>query len=253
MRIVFFGNNKLACSVLAFLKQRGDDVVGLILHPQEKRKFGDQLLDCAGLTANQVFTVEQLLDEEIQQQIKTLKADIGVSVLFGYILRKDVVDLFPKGCINLHPAYLPYNRGAFPNVWSVVEGTPAGVTIHRIDEGVDTGAILAQEMVEILPTDTGRSLYQRLEQTALQLFEQTWPDITNGNLNPKAQPQGGTSHKLADVEKIDEIDLDKMYSGRQLIDILRARTFPPYKGAYYVHNGRRIYLRLELFDEAELS
>ena len=86
--------------------------------------------------------------------IKELGADVALSVFFGYILSPGFIDLFPQGVINLHPAYVPYNRGAFTNVWSIVDDTPAGATLHYIDTGVDTGDMIAQRRVSIEPVDT---------------------------------------------------------------------------------------------------
>ena len=90
--------------------------------------------------------------------------------MFGYILRPNFLRLIPRGCVNVHPALLPYNRGAYPNVWSIVDGSPAGVTIHFVDEGIDTGDIIAQAQVVIEPVDTGESLYRKLERGAVALF-----------------------------------------------------------------------------------
>jgi methionyl-tRNA formyltransferase len=132
-----------------------------------------------------------------------------------------------------------------------VDDTPAGVTLHEIDEGVDTGDIWARQQVEVRPSDTGRSLYRRLEQASLDLFQSAWPKWKNGELSPtKQSEEEGTKYYTDDVENIDEIDLDAMYTGRELIDILRARTFPPHNGAYFVEDGQKVYLRLELTEEA---
>jgi methionyl-tRNA formyltransferase len=176
---------------------------------------------------------------------------MGVSVLFGYILRAPFLSLFPRGIVNLHPAFLPYNRGAYPNVWSIVERTPAGATLHYVDAGVDTGDIVSQATVPVSQTDTGATLYSRLEQAAFALFRDTWPRLRAGDAPRVPQPPGGTSHRVADVARIDAIDLDHSYRARDLIDILRARTFPPYSGAYFEVDGRRVYMRLELAEGGE--
>ncbi|MHC5002850.1 MAG: formyltransferase family protein, partial [Planctomycetota bacterium] len=141
-------------------------------------------------------------------------------------------------------------RGGYPNVWSIIDRTPAGATLHYIDEGVDTGPVIAQRRVEVGPTDTGATLYRRLERACVDVFRDTWPDLARGSIRAAPQdPSAGTSHRDRDVKEIDRIDLDATYRARDLIDLLRARTFPPHRGAYFVEGGRRIYLRLEL--EAE--
>ena len=156
----------------------------------------------------------------------------------------------PAGCVNCHPALLPYNRGQYPNVWSIIENTPAGVTLHYIDCGIDTGDIIAQKEVLIEPIDTGESLYKKLEKTCVNLFKDTWFMIRSRQAPRIPQLSNeGTYHRTSDVELIDKIELDCKYTARELINILRARTFPPYKGAYFLHNGRKVYLQLKLFNE----
>jgi len=201
-------------------------------------------------TGSLVFEAQQIVQPENLEQIRSCRADLAVSVLFRNILRVPFLSLFPKGCINVHPAYLPYNRGVYPNVWSIVDKTPAGVTLHYIDEGLDTGDIIAQQEIAIEPTDTGGSLYGKLEHAALELFVRTWPLIEAGKApRTKQDPTQGTSHRLKDVESIDEIDVEKLYRGDELINLIRARTFPPYQGAYFRYKGRKIYLRLDLSEE----
>lgn len=157
--------------------------------------------------------------------------------------------------LNLHPSYLPYNKGANPNVWSIVEGTPAGATLHFIDPGVDTGDIVAQMTVPVEPVDTARTLYGNLERACVTLFENQWPAIRAGQIPRRRQDEtAGTSHMQKDMRRLDRIELDKQYTSRELINILRARTFPPYPGAYYEDQGRRVYMRIQLsynerFDE----
>ena len=96
--------------------------------PPHKRKYGDEIIRGAQVSPAHIFDGSRLRQTEVLQAIKALQPDIGLSVLFGYILRPECLDLFPAGVVNLHPAYLPFNRGVYPNVWSIVEGTPSGVT-----------------------------------------------------------------------------------------------------------------------------
>jgi methionyl-tRNA formyltransferase len=249
MGIFCLCNNWLGWQALKWLRQQNDAIVGLAIHPAARAKYAEQIRaevpdDCP------VFDGSTLTDARVIQQIVNLDAEVAVSVLFGYVLTAEFMRLFPKGCINLHPALLPHNRGAFPNVWSIVSKTPAGVTLHYIDEGIDTGDIIAQQEVPVEITDTGASLYGKLETASLELFKKHWPSIRAGNCSRTPQLLGtGSSHRARDVRGIDEIDLQKSYRAEDLINILRARTFPPHPGAYFVHAGRKIYLRLDLTEE----
>ena len=197
-----------------------------------------------------------VLEEEVEEPatrdaIGALNAEMGISVLFGYILRRSILDLFTRECINIHPALLPYNRGAYPNVWSIVDGTPAGVTLHYIDEHVDTGDIIAQREVLVDAADTGGTLYGKLERAAEALFCETWPLVRSGKAPRIPQGSGGTYHRVRDAELIDEIDLDRPYKAGDLINILRARSFPPHRGAYFRDGNRKVYIELSLISEQD--
>lgn len=247
MRILYFSNNRLGWRIGEWLRDAGEDIVGLVLHPPERAKFSDRLIEATGVPPDRIFDATKLSDDSVVASLRSLGADIGLSVLFGYIVKPPVLQIPSGGCINLHPALLPYNRGAYPNVWSILDQTPAGVTLHYMDEGVDTGDVIAQVEVVVEPVDTGASLYQKLEEAAYALFRETWPAIREGRVSRTPQVrEGGTLHKTRDVESIDEIDLDRTYPAGHLIDVLRARTFPGFPGAYFLVDGRKVYLRLEL-------
>lgn len=254
MRVLFLGNNWVGCQVLKWLKQQNEQIVGIVTHPPNRQKYGNEIISMAGLPAERVFWGNVLHQEQTLDRIEALRPDIGLSVFFGYILRPAFLGLFPQGCLNLHPAFLPHNRGAHPNVWSIVEQTPAGVTLHYIDEGVDTGDIVAQRQVPVQPTDTGKRLYQRLEHACVELFREAWPLVRLGQAPRFPQEKNaGTFHRAGDVEQLDAIDSERSYTARELIDIIRARTFSPYRGAYVECDGRRIFLRLQLLEENELT
>lgn len=125
-----------------------------------------------------------------------------VSHGYRHILRRPVLERFPGRAINLHIAYLPYNRGADPNFWSVYEDTPKGVTIHLLDEGIDTGDIVAQELVPLADDDTLRTSYARLQQRMLELFVRTWPDVRAERLSAVPQGDAGTTHRVADLARV---------------------------------------------------
>jgi len=247
MRILFLGNNRVGLEVLKHLKRLDENVIAIVIHPAETRTFGQQIMEAAGLPRDRVFSGDRIREPGVLEKIRNLRPDIGISALFGHILKPDFLAIFPNGVINLHPSYLPYNRGQYPNVWSIIEGTPAGATLHFIDPGIDTGDIIAQRTVAVEPIDTGQTLYRKLESTCLDLFREYWPVVRDGN--PPRHPQSideGTFHRTRDADLIDRIDLDRQTTARDLINLLRARTFPPHQGAYFIENGRRIGIRITL-------
>ena len=112
------------------------------------------------------------------------KYDFLISFGYRYILKKDVIDFFPDKIINLHISLLPYNRGANPNLWSYLEDTPKGVTIHYIDESVDTGNIILQKEVQ---NDILKTSYDRLISEIVMLFNNNAENILNGSISSYPQ------------------------------------------------------------------
>jgi methionyl-tRNA formyltransferase len=253
MKILVLANNWVGWQIVGWLKERSDQIVGLVVHPLQKGKYRSEIIQSANLPENFIFDGSKIHEPEVFNAIQELKADIGLSISFGYILRNNFLDLFPAGVINLHSSYLPFNRGAHPNIWSIIDKTPAGATLHYIDEGVDTGRIIAQKQVAVMPEDTGETLYRKLEQASISLFMDAWPLVCSGKICAVNQSvESGTHHMVRDLAQVDEIQLDQMYRAADLINILRARTFPPYPGAFYVENNRKVYLRLQLIREEDL-
>jgi methionyl-tRNA formyltransferase len=131
--------------------------------------------------------------------------DFLVSYGYRHILKKDVLSLFPNSAINLHISYLPWNRGADPNFWSFVENTPKGVTIHLLDEGVDTGEILAQREVTFSGSETLKSSYEILQREIQSLFREKWQSIKAGSCVRSRQDGKGSVHRKKDMEKVSHL------------------------------------------------
>ena len=139
-----------------------------------------------------VETAEDKIDLEFLNQVKP---DMIVSYNYRNILGKELIDFPEKGAINLHISLLPYNRGADPNPWSFLENTPKGITIHMIDEGIDSGDILVQKEVKFDETrETLATSYNKLHYEIKKMFKDTWEDIKLGKIEPKKQKGKGSIH-----------------------------------------------------------
>ena len=175
MRIVHCGGNRMGSRVLDTLMRSGDEVTSVT--------------DLAELRA----AVEQ-------------PVDWLVSAGFREIIPTDILER-ASTAINLHPSLLPWGRGANPNVWVLTAGEPAGVTLHEMVAKVDAGRVYAQREIDTSLADTGLSLYLRLEEAAVALFEEVWPRLRDGQIEPKPQPPGGSYHRVADMRALARIDL----------------------------------------------
>ena len=164
-KIVLFADYPSGFEIAKFLKKRKENIIALIDITQKRNK----------LNLNSSNKIKRLfLDKNIPvlnwnkisyggkefKKLKSLNADIFLFLNFPKILKKNIINL--KGrFINLHLSYLPYNRGKNPNVWSIVENTPAGVTLHEIDKGIDTGKIIFRKKIVPEAIDTGKSLWEK--------------------------------------------------------------------------------------------
>lgn len=140
--------------------------------------------------------------------------------------------------LNLHPGLLPWNAGCHPNVWPLVDGSPAGSTLHVMEEGFDTGAIVAQEAVPTYPDDTAKSLYERLETASLLLVRRVWPVVET--IVPKQQLGEGSYHRLSELTSL-ELALEEL----GVLDKLRARTYDRY-GLDFIRDGQRYRARVSI-------
>lgn len=127
-------------------------------------------------------------------------ADMIVSYGYRHIIRRDVVGRFQSKIVNLHISLLPWNRGADPNVWSFLEDTPKGVSIHYIDCGVDTGPILTQKEIEFTNSETLRTSYEKLSVSIESLFAEQWSAIRADKIPQQPQIGEGTYHRAKDLE-----------------------------------------------------
>lgn len=134
--------------------------------------------------------------------VKHILPHIIISYNYKHIIDSEVINYMKGEIFNLHISLLPWNRGASPNYWSFVENTPKGVTIHQIDEGLDTGDIVVQEEIFFdEKTESFSSTYEKLNEKIVQLFIQNWKDIKNGTYRLSKQTGKGSFHMIKDFNQ----------------------------------------------------
>ena len=176
---------------------------GLTIYLSENPKWKVLFL---GYSRHQTKLIDALIAEqcEVHQTADLFEdTDYDLIISFGYrhIIKKELLTRFICPAINLHISFLPYNKGAHPNFWSFYEGTPSGVSIHLIDEGVDTGAILFQRLVKFDREKTFRETHDRLKSEIETLFMQNIRTILTRKWTSKQQNQEGTCHYLSELPK----------------------------------------------------
>lgn len=135
------------------------------------------------------------------EQIINMNVEYIISYGYSYIIKKNIINIMQERIINLHISLLPWNRGANPNFWSFIDNTPKGVTIHYIDEGLDTGDILFQkEVIFDEKIETFRSTYKYLHEEIVNLFKENWKFLKNKKINAYKVIEKGTYHSIKDFE-----------------------------------------------------
>lgn len=182
----------------------------------------------------------------ILSDLPEMDVDLVVSAGYRHIIPADVIESTDSNFINAHISYLPYGKGANPNVWAIVDNEPAGVTLHEMAPEVDSGPIIAQRRVPKYPDDDGRDLYERLI-TAMDGLVLEWlPDLLIGEYRPTKQEDGGSYHHSSAFDELCEIDLDETEKVGDTIRKLRALTYDPYDNAYFETEGTRYFVSIEV-------
>ncbi len=166
-----------------------------------------ELADWLDSQSESVLFVEHKIELDF---IRELYLDMIVSYNYKYMLPPEIVEYPEKGCINLHISLLPWNRGYHPNVWSILEETPKGVTIHCIDEGIDTGDIIVQQKVFIDETkETLKSSYEILQREIQALFKENWYKIKKDDFVTQPQIGQGSLHFKREFPKFEPFIREK--------------------------------------------
>ena len=246
MRIVLFADNYIGLKVIEYLRSNNENIVGIFVHPPNCQNYYSEIKEASGLAPEQIQSVGKEWSDELVRKLKSMNPDIILVVFWNYVLQKKVFEIPNQGCVNFHMSFLPYNRGKKPNVWPIIDGTPAGISIHYIDEGIDSGAVISQQKIEVELTDTAKTLYEKMINTFPNLFEETWPKLKTGSIEIKKSLEAGTFHLDKEFKELDQIDLEKKMYPLELINLLRARTYPPHPSAYFLKDEKKVYVRVWL-------
>lgn len=215
------------------------DVVGVVTQPDRASGRGRELkAPPVKLLAQElnipVIQPQKLREPEAMQQLQAWAPDLIVVAAFGQILKKDVLDMPKYGCINVHASLLPRWRGAAPINAAVLAGDEeTGVTIMKMDVGLDTGPMLAMKRIRIKPDDTAGSLFEALSTLGADLLTETLPAYMDGKLTLQPQPEEGATY--APMLKKEDGLLD---FNQPAVDLeRRVRAMNPWPGAWFEWNG----------------
>ncbi len=236
-RIIFLGSPDFAVPALKMLAGKYL-IVGVVTQPDRPAGRGRELLAPAVKVAAldlglPILQTGKISHPDVVQQLSNWNPDVIIVAAFGQILRQDLLDLAPLGCVNIHASLLPRWRGAAPIQACILAGdSQTGISIMKLDAGVDTGPILSQRGIAIDPEDTGGHLIDKLAIMGGELLMDTLPDYLNGIIKP--QPQDAEQSSYAPMLKKEDGLLD--FSQPAEILARKVRAFNPWPGTFFLMN-----------------
>ena len=250
-RIGFGGDRRIALRVLEFLVSEGCVPECLLLAGEETETHAGALEHCfmeaGGKTVfrgREVFSAQSLLS------LEKMDLDFLILVHLQYKIPASILSLPKRGVLNLHPAYLPENRGWHTPTWAILNETKFGVTLHFMDQGIDEGDIVHQRELMIEPFDTADSLYQKALDLEYEVFREAWPSLANLSYQRVQQPfLAGEIHKKKDLDMsgVRELKLEESIPVGALIRKLRALTTSRLEEAcYFEEGGQKYWLQVKM-------
>ncbi len=240
MRIVFMGTPQFAVPALRRLVENGYQVAAVYTRPDKKAGRGrlpavSPVKQAAEKLGLQLRQPESLKEAAVLAELASFKADAIVVAAYGQLLPPSVLQLPRFGCLNIHPSLLPRHRGASPVAAAILAGDRfTGVSIMLLDEGLDTGPIVAKTRIAVMDNDSGGSLNLKLSLVAASLLTDVLPDWVKGRLEARPQAEAGITYSSAIKKQDGCIDWQ-----RPALEIWRrVRAFQPWPGCYSHWRGK---------------
>jgi methionyl-tRNA formyltransferase len=217
-KILFFGNERLASGIstgaptLRALAQAGYEITGVVIAQSEfgaSRKVREtEIVQVAKEYGIRLFAPAQL--REITAELATCQASVGVLVAYGKIVPRAIIEIFPRGIVNIHPSLLPLHRGPTPIESTILNGDrQTGVTLMRLDVGMDSGPVYAQQIVPVDGTETKAALTDKLLRLGKNMLLENLPSILDGSLDPAPQDDSQATYDTLLTKELSPLDWHK--------------------------------------------
>ena len=245
-KIMLLANANPGLEVTQFISSLKEDKISALYVCGNYPEIDEKIIKNSKVCKDRIFSVEHLKNKKHLDWLKVEDIDVLITVYWPYLLKENAFRLAKK-TVNFHPAMLPINRGWCPQGHSLIDGSVSGVTLHSIDKNADTGPIWAQREVNIIPTDTAKTIYLQLQKEIVALFKENWGRIKKGTLDPISQIESkAVYHAKNEIKELDEIDLSKTQTIRETINFLRARSFGDLGFSHYEENGQKVHINVRL-------
>jgi len=253
-KIVYAGDREISVKVLEFIIKHGVKPSMLFVCDQKKGSHPRKLLNlCKHLNNSHIARGEGFRRKEAMDLLRKIKPDFIICIHFPYVIPREILDIPKQGALNLHPAYLPYNRGWHTASWAIWNNTPYGATLHFMDENIDTGDIIHQRLIKVLPSDTADTIYKKTLNLEVKVFKEAWPLIVSKRCSRKKQPvYGHITYSKKDIISMQHVNLDERVRAGDLIKRLRALTTNNIKeAAYFKSNGKLYRMQIKISEEKQ--
>lgn len=240
MKVIFMGTPDFSVGTLKALVEAGQEVVLAVTQPDKPKGRGKEMQftpvkECAMEYGIPVYQPKKIREPECVEVLRNYEADIMVVVAFGQILPKEILEMCPYGCVNVHASLLPKYRGAAPIQWAIIDGEKVtGVTTMQMNEGLDTGDMLLKTEVVIEPKETGGSLHDKLSEAGAALCVETLKVLEAHTVTPI--PQGEMTTAYAKMLDKQLGNIDWMKSATEIERLIRGLS--PWPSAYTSWNGK---------------
>lgn len=244
LRIIFMGTPDFGVPSLQALADGPDDVVAVVTQPDRRKGRGKKLAPppvklLAEALGIPVLQPTKIRTEEFRNGLLSYQPDLIVVTAYGRILPPSLLDLTPMGCINVHGSLLPLHRGAAPIQWSVIKGDKeVGVTIIRMDEGMDTGDMLLQASITSAPDETAGTLFDKMAQLGSETLLRAIKGLKDGTI-AAAQQDHDQATEAPMLKKSDGL-IDWSKNGADLECLIRG--LDPWPSAFCICKGKRLRL-----------
>jgi methionyl-tRNA formyltransferase len=256
MKIVFMGTPDFAVPCLQALIDNKHEVVGVVTQPDRAKGRGNKLTAPPVKILAEEYNIPVLQPEKVKtpefvEKLRALSPEVIVVVAFGQILSQAILDIPPKGCINVHGSLLPKYRGAGPIQWSIINGDKTtGVTTMYMDKGLDTGDMILKREFEILEKETAQELHDKMSAVGAEVLIETLALIEQGKA-PRTS-QNHDEHTYAPMLDKTTGKVDWSKSAREIFNLIRG-TYP-WPGAYSSYMGKNFKIfSSEIYDENTLN
>ncbi|MFA7183905.1 MAG: formyltransferase, partial [Victivallales bacterium] len=239
MKCVVMGYHNIGCVGIEALLDNGFEIAAVFTHkdnPKENIWF-NSVAELASAKGIPVYAPEDVNHPVWLERIRAMQPEIIFSFYYRNMLKSELLDIPPKGCINLHGSLLPKYRGRVPINWALVNGeTETGVTMHYMTLKPDAGNIIAQEKIAIEDCDTAKTLHLKAAKASAELLAKTLPDIKSGSAPSIPQSEADATYFGGRGPADGEIDWKK--SATVVRNLVRAVTLP-YPGAFSFMGDRK--------------